>query len=75
LNTIEKPKRQFFSLKEDLYPYLLVNFRSGASFTRVDSKDNWSRIAGTSIGSSFFWGVLRLLDLYNDPTKAVYEAG
>ena len=67
-------KQHFFSLKEDLYPYLLVNLRSGATFTRVDAKDKHHRICGTSIGSSFFWGVLRLLNYFNDPTEAVRAA-
>lgn len=48
--------------------------RSGASFTRVDSADSMTRICGTSIGGAFFWGILRLLNFYNDPTEAVYAA-
>lgn len=67
-------KQHFFSLKDDLYPYLIVNVRSGASFTRVDGPDKFERICGTSIGSAFFWGILRLLNYYNDPTEAVYAA-
>ncbi len=67
-------KQHFFSLKDELYPYLLVNVRSGASFIRVDGPDKFERICGTSIGSAFFWGVLRLLNYYSDPTEAVYAA-
>ena len=67
-------KQHFFSLKEELYPYLIVNVRSGASFIRVNGPDQWERICGTSIGSAFFWGILRLLNFYNDPTEAVYGA-
>jgi pantothenate kinase len=67
-------KQHFFSLKDELYPYLIVNVRSGASFTRVDSPDQFERVCGSSIGSSFFWGILRLLNYYNDPTEAVYAA-
>ena len=51
-----------------------MNVRSGASFTRVDSADSMTRICGTSIGGAFFWGILRLLNFYNDPTEAVYAA-
>ncbi len=68
-------RRQFFSLKDDLYPYLIVNIRSGATFTRVDGPDNFTRICGTSIGGALFWGTLRLLNYYNDPTEAIYAAG
>ena len=28
-------------------------------------------MCGTSIGSSFFWGILRLLNMFSDPTEAV----
>ena len=48
--------------------------RSGATFSRVDSPESSTRICGTTLGSSFFWGVLRLLNYYNDPTEAVYAA-
>ena len=67
--------QQYFSLKEDLYPYLLVNMRSGSAFIRVDSKDEHNRVCGTSIGSSFYWGVLRLLNAFKDPTEAIVAAG
>ena len=67
--------KQFFSLKQDLYPYLLVNLRSGCNFIRVDSKDKHSRICGSTIGIHMFLGVLRLLNLFNnDPTSAVNGA-
>lgn len=58
-------------MKEELYPYILVNLRSGATFTRVDSPTEYKRLLGTSIGSSFFWGVLRLLNKFHDPTDAI----
>ncbi|CDW82638.1 pantothenate kinase mitochondrial [Stylonychia lemnae] len=74
LNIETKPKQQYFSLKDDLYPYLLVNMRSGATFTRVDSKDSHTRLCGTSIGGSFCWGILRLLNYFDNPTEAVIAA-
>jgi type II pantothenate kinase len=52
----------------------LVNIRSGATFTLVSSKDTSERICGTSIGASFFWGVLRLLNHFSGPTDAVEAA-
>jgi pantothenate kinase len=48
--------------------------RSGATFTRIDSPTSFKRICGTSIGGSFFLGVLRLLNYFNDPTEAVNAA-
>jgi pantothenate kinase len=62
------PKQHFFSMKDQLYPYLLVNLRSGASFYRVDGKDSYKRVGGSSLGVSFIWGVARYLGLYSDPT-------
>jgi type II pantothenate kinase len=40
----------------------------------VESKDSHERIFGTSIGGSFFWGILRILNYFNDPTEAVMAA-
>lgn len=48
--------------------------RSGATFTRVDSKHSYTRICGTTIGASMFWGILRVLNLFHDPTEAVLSA-
>ena len=69
-----KPNKHYFSLKESLYPYLLVNVRSGSSYTIVESKDSYRRVPGSSIGGSFFVGVLRYLNLYTDPTVMVSSA-
>ena len=69
-----KPNKHYFSLKESLYPYLLVNVRSGSSFTIVESKDKYRRVAGSSIGASFFVGILRYLNLFTDPTEMLASA-
>ena len=47
---------------------MLVNLRSGATFTRVDSVDCYERVGGSSLGVSFIWGVMRYLGKYTDPT-------
>ena len=52
----------------------MVNLRNGCNFTRVDSVTNYRRITGSSIGANVFLGILRLLNLYNDPTEAVKGA-
>eukprot|EP00347_Sterkiella_histriomuscorum_P019825 403340156 len=69
-----KIQKHHFSLGDELYPYLLVNLRSGATFTRVDSKEKHTRLCGTSIGGSFFWGILRLMNYYENPTDAMKGA-
>lgn len=65
----KKIRQKFFSLKDDLYPYMLVNMRSGASFIRVDSKDSYTRISGTPIGLSFAWGLARYQDYFTSTTQ------
>lgn len=69
-----KPKQHFFSMKEQLYPYLLVNLRSGASFYRVDSAESFKRVGGSALGVSFIWGVTRYLGIYSDPTEMYNDA-
>lgn len=61
-------------MKDQLYPYLLVNLRSGASFYRVDGKDSYTRVGGSSLGISFIWGVTRYLGYYSDPTTMMKDA-
>ena len=67
----DKPIHQYFSLKDELYPYLLVNLRSGATFHRVDSKTQTKRITGSAIGINVWLGILRLLNAFNDPQEAI----
>jgi type II pantothenate kinase len=69
-----KPMQHFFSLGRQIYPYLLVNLRSGASFIRVDAPDNYKRVAGTSIGVSLAWGISRYLSIFKDPSDLCESA-
>lgn len=69
-----KPNKHYFSLKDSLYPYLLVNLRSGSTFTVVESADSFRRVCGTSIGSSFAVGVLRYCNMFSDPTEMCESA-
>ena len=43
-------------------------------FNRVDSETEYKRIAGSPIGSNVFLGILRLLNIFNDPTDAINAA-
>jgi len=56
-------------LGKAIYPYLLVNLRSGTTFIRVDGPNNYHRVAGTSIGSSLAWGISRYMGIFEDPTE------
>ena len=64
-----KLNKHYFSLKESLYPYLLVNLRSGATFHVVESANSFRRVCGTTIGSSFAVGIMRYLDMFQHPTE------
>jgi pantothenate kinase len=52
----------------------MVNLRSGTSFMRIDSKNDYERITGSPIGSHVFLGVLKLIGSYTDPTEAINAA-
>ncbi len=69
-----KPKQHFFSLGKEIYPYLLVNLRSGASFIRVDGPKNYKRVTGTSIGVGLAWGISRYMGIFDDPTEMCESA-
>ena len=59
-----KPNKHYFSLKENLYPYLLVNLRNGTSFHVVESAESFRRVGGSTIGTSMAVGMLRYLDMF-----------
>ncbi len=63
-----KPMQHYFSLGKSIYPYLLVNLRSGANFIRVDGPSDYKRVAGTSIGIGLVWGISRYMGIFDDPT-------
>ncbi|XP_023690377.1 pantothenate kinase 3 isoform X1 [Paramormyrops kingsleyae] len=46
---------------QDPYPLLVVNIGSGVSILAVYSKDNYKRVAGTSLGGGTFLGLCGLL--------------
>eukprot|EP00020_Sapocribrum_chincoteaguense_P006531 CAMPEP_0170748962 /NCGR_PEP_ID=MMETSP0437-20130122/10143_1 /TAXON_ID=0 /ORGANISM="Sexangularia sp." /LENGTH=437 /DNA_ID=CAMNT_0011087857 /DNA_START=43 /DNA_END=1356 /DNA_ORIENTATION=- len=48
------------------FPYLLVIVGSGVSVVRVDSRDSFTRISGSSIGGGTFWGLCRMLTGIDD---------
>lgn len=55
----------------------MINIRSGATFTRVDSKTEYRKVnpvAGSPLGLTFYLGVIRMLNLFNDPTESIQAA-
>lgn len=69
-----KPEPRFFSLKKNLYPYLLVSIRSGVVFLRVDGPKSFKKIDGSNIGASTYLGLLKLLTNYKYPHEALKGA-
>ena len=45
-------RQQIYFSKKELYPYLLVNIRSGSTFIRVNSPTEHVRVSGTALGGS-----------------------
>ncbi|CAI5455472.1 unnamed protein product [Caenorhabditis angaria] len=60
-----------------IFPYILVNIRTGVSIIRVDSENEFKRIGGSSIGGGSFLGLSNLLMSEEDLEKimAMAEVG
>ncbi|OQR70041.1 pantothenate kinase 4-like [Tropilaelaps mercedesae] len=48
-------------VKENVFPYLLVNIGSGVSMIKVESECHSERIGGSAVGGGTFWGLGALL--------------
>jgi len=70
----KKFNKHYFSMKDDLYPYLLVNMRSGSTFTKVTGPRKCERVMGSTIGVATYWGIMRSLNCYTCPTEAINDA-
>lgn len=68
-----KPEQHYFSLGKQIYPYLLVNMRSGTTFHRVDGPDSFVRVGGSTIGLGLAMGFCRYRGQHN-PTELVESA-
>ena len=72
----EEQTQVFFSVKDDLYPYMLVSLsaRSGACFYKIESATSFKRITSTPLGGSTFVGITKLLFDVKDPTDLLFES-
>lgn len=69
------PIKKFpFSLKNKLYPYLLVNTLEGISVYKVDSIDKQTKLGGNTFGVATLWSLIQLSTGYTDPEEAVRDA-
>lgn len=55
------PTRINVSLRQGLFPFVLCNIGSGVSIVQVKSETDITRISGTALGGSTFFGLCRLL--------------
>ncbi len=66
--------RNHYSLDEDempLFPYLLVNVGSGVSFLHVQDAETHHRIAGSALGGSTFFGLVKSMTNVEDFDEAL----
>jgi type II pantothenate kinase len=49
-----RPTPRYFSMRDKLYPYLMVSIRSGVAFLKVTGPRTFEKIDGTSIGASTY---------------------
>ncbi|CAG9311077.1 unnamed protein product [Blepharisma stoltei] len=61
-------------ISSSIYPCLIVNVREGLSIYKFSSPDSCEKVSGTSIGSSTFWGLIKLCTNYKTPEEAIEEA-
>lgn len=72
---IDLPNAQIIEgMSKPLLPCLLVNLRSGLSVYKVNTKDDFVRVGGSSIGGSTFWALMKLMTDYTDPIEAIAGA-
>jgi pantothenate kinase len=70
----EVTKKNYVSLKDNLFPILFANIIEGTSVYKAESVDNFTRIGGTSFGATTYWSLVSLTCGYDDPEKAVRDA-
>lgn len=46
----ETQSQEFVNIQPNSYPYMLVNIGSGVSILKINSKDHFERVSGSSIG-------------------------
>ena len=75
--SLPKLNKRKYSLKKDLYPYILTTGDEGNSVFRVDSSDSFKKIGHSTIGPATIWSLFYLAcnnEDYEDPKFALKEA-
>ena len=77
-NSNDKPaknlSKEYYTLKADLYPYILSTGDEGNNIYRVDSVDSHKKIGSSTIGSTTIWSLFNLTCDYEDLEFAMKEA-
>lgn len=63
-----------YSIKNDLYPYLLVNALVGVGIYKVEAIDKFSLVNTSPFGAASLWSLLNLACGYTDPDEAANDA-
>ncbi|ORX89453.1 fumble [Basidiobolus meristosporus CBS 931.73] len=61
-------------VREDMFPYLLVNVGTGVSILKVSNWDDFERVSGSGIGGGTYYGLCRLLTQAKDFSATLEEA-
>ena len=77
-NNTNLPKKnlikEYYSLKEKLYPYILTTGDEGNCIYRIDSLDSHKKIGISTIGPTTIWSLFNLTCNYEDLEFAMKEA-
>ncbi|KAF1747896.1 hypothetical protein GCK72_024362 [Caenorhabditis remanei] len=71
----ESQKYEFQTLNtESMYPYLLINIRTGVSVVLVEGENNFKRLGGSSIGGGCFLGLTEIITGVTDIEEMMERA-
>lgn len=70
----EVTEKNYTNIDDNLYSFVMANILEGTSLYKVEDKNTFYRIGGTSFGSSSYWSLVSMICGYDDPEKAVEDA-
>lgn len=70
----EEFEKKDLSDEPGLYPYILLNIRSGVSVHLVESKTQFRKLGGSSIGGATFWALMKLGGYFAKPEEGIDAA-
>lgn len=70
----EVTEKNYTTINEQFYPFIMANILEGTSVYKVESRDKFHRIGGSNFGASSYWSLVSMICGYDDPEKAVEDA-